>query len=186
MPTIQDVLANYQELCRFCDGFWDKVLARHPQDLQCKKGCCYCCGLESVSAIEAYSIRGYLNKESTLPEGAPSASSTSEMCSFLSNGLCLIYQVRPLICRTHGLPISSASLTGNTIDCCPLNFNHMKLQNIEPDCVLDVDMITDNLIQLNMAFCMLLGDSELASERFSLQNIRENNLPDLLKAEKAA
>lgn len=184
MPTIQHVLDNYQELCRFCNSTWSKVQKHYPKELQCRKGCCDCCELESVSALEASIIWDYLNRQSfTLEE--PSSIADKDQCPLLSNGLCAIYPVRPLICRSHGLPIRSINLTDNAIDCCPLNFPEGALQNIDPAFMLDVDMITDNLMRLNMAFCMLLGDNALSSERFSLKDIAVNKIPELLKAPQA-
>jgi len=41
-------------------------------------------------------------------------------CTFLYEGQCSIYEARPLICRTQGLPLFVAS--ENVLDYCPLNF----------------------------------------------------------------
>jgi hypothetical protein len=183
MATIQDVLDTYQELCRFCDSTWMNVQERYPNDLQCGKGCCGCCELESISALETYIIRGFLDRQSIRLE-EPASASTKDQCPLLSSGLCTIYPARPLICRTHGLPIRSTSLTEGAIDCCPLNFPDEELQNIDRNIVLDVDVVTDNLMRLNMAFCMLLGEKNLSSERFFLRDILAGTIPELLKQSK--
>lgn len=180
MAIIEDVLDNYQELCRFCDSTWMNIQERYPNELQCRKGCCGCCELESVSALETYIIRQYLDRQS-VKTAESSSFSTIDKCPLLSHELCAIYAVRPLICRTHGLPIRSMNFTDGTIDCCPLNFPYGELQNIDRNGVLDVDMITDNLMRLNLAFCMLLGEKKLSSERFFLKNVVVGNIPELLK-----
>lgn len=180
MPTIQAVLDTYQELCNFCNSIWSNVQERYPHELQCRKGCCGCCELESVSALEAYIILDFLDRQS-VKTAEPASAFPIGQCPLLANGLCTIYPVRPLICRTHGLPVRSITLTDGAIDCCPLNFPDGELQNIDHTVVLDVDMITDNLMRLNMAFCLLLGEKKLSSKRISLKNISAGTVPELLK-----
>jgi uncharacterized protein len=95
----------------------------HAKRLQCRKGCCSCCvdGL-TVFEVEAENIRRHhpvLLAESTPhPEGA---------CAFLDEaGVCRIYEHRPYVCRTQGLPLRwiEERSDGNSVelrDICPLN-----------------------------------------------------------------
>ena len=173
MPTPADVITNYQTLCRFCDGLWLKVQARHAQQLSCRQGCADCCRLETVCALEAHLIASRLAAaDGSLPEPDPDGG-----CVFLANQACQIYPVRPIICRTHGLPLRSAALTANHTDCCPLNFTSLDPAELAPELVLDLDRITDNLMRLNLAFCLLLGQPDLAEQRFALADIRSGRLP---------
>lgn len=183
MPSIDDVIKNYRTLSDFCDTFWLKVQAQYPGELLCQKGCHTCCELESVCALEAHIIRKYIDINHG---GALNDAARKKACPLLAGGLCSIYQRRPIICRTHGLPIKSATLTNDNIDCCPMNFPHTDLQDIDPNYTLDLDMITDNLMRLNMAFCILLGDNQLAAGRFTLHDILEDNIPDPLKKQPAS
>jgi hypothetical protein len=96
-----------------------------------------------------------------------------DFCPFLADNSCTIYPVRPITCRTHGLPIRSASLTGGSIDCCPLNFTERDLSIIEKKYVLDIDMITDNLMRLNLAFCLISGNTDRAAYRVPLCGIAD-------------
>lgn len=106
-------------------GFFDKIQAKHPEAMECKKGCSKCCQTDiSVFDIEADRIRVWFSAQDikvqdelkTLwTENPPTGS-----CTFLYSEQCSIYEARPLICRTQGLPLFIS--TENILDYCPLNF----------------------------------------------------------------
>lgn len=75
------------------------IAQMHP--LACREGCSGCCsdGL-TVFEIEAARIRE--THPELLATGEPSASG----CAFLdATGRCRVYDVRPYVCRTQGLPL---------------------------------------------------------------------------------
>ena len=90
----------------------------HVQRLQCKKGCFSCCVDDiTVFEVEAQNIKEK-NRE-FLEHGQPAPAGR---CAFLDNeGSCRIYDSRPYVCRTQGLPLRW--IEGNTEyrDICPLN-----------------------------------------------------------------
>lgn len=99
------LLAEYEALRRKIDAKVAEVTARRQDDLNCKKGCSDCCapGL-TVLPVEAYAIEEHLSGGVVLP--AP----REDRCTFLDEeGACAIYAARPLLCRTHGLPIHMPS-----------------------------------------------------------------------------
>ena len=76
--------------------------AKHATRLQCRRGCSACCLDDlSVTRLEAEYIR---DKHSTLlASAAPHARGA---CAFLdAEGACRIYENRPVICRSQGLPL---------------------------------------------------------------------------------
>lgn len=170
MATIEDVLKQYETLRAYCDGFWERVRERHGNVMSCRKGCHDCCRLESVSAIEAYILLAGC-RDLGISGGSTVTATASDFCPFLQAHECLVYSIRPLICRTHGLAITGKKLTGGAVDCCPLNFTRESLAFLDRELVLDVDMITANLMRLNLAFCLLLGDQDLAGKRIGLGEI---------------
>lgn len=148
------IWADYRTLASRIDDFFAAVQARHPQALRCQAGCAGCCqaGL-SVSAIEAAAIRDYLKRSppalrrqiARQAQAAAAADSvanptTSDLlsprsCVFLDAAeQCAIYPVRPLFCRSQGLPLAYAkelipaealrfsARDGRAVVCCPLNF----------------------------------------------------------------
>jgi len=105
--------------------FFDKVFTKNSLQMDCKKGCSKCCQTDiSVFEIEADRIRQWFNSQS-IEEKIKLKSlwcipSVKVNCSFLVNDNCTIYEARPLICRTQGLPLYLSS--ENSLDYCPLNF----------------------------------------------------------------
>ena len=99
------------------------LLATHSARLQCRRGCCQCCIDDlTVFEVEAENIRRHyadlLLEAAPHPEGA---------CAFLDQaGACRIYEHRPYVCRTQGLPLRWIEQfpNGTTVemrDICPLN-----------------------------------------------------------------
>jgi uncharacterized protein len=158
------------ELFAKVDAFFARARARHGESITCHAGCDDCCRRRfSVTALEADAIREHL---AALPhadrealarraiEGDPSA------CPALGpGGRCGIYAARPLICRTHGLPIRFApapspgarSLSLPMIDACPKNFAGEDLRAIEAVSVLDQGTLSTVLGALDAAYADSLG-----------------------------
>ena len=95
----------------------------HAARTQCRKGCCVCCVDEiTVFEVEAENIRRH--HAALLEHGTPHAPGA---CAFLAeDGVCRIYEHRPYVCRTQGLPLRWIGETddGQTVeyrDICPLN-----------------------------------------------------------------
>jgi hypothetical protein len=87
-------------------------------------------------------------------------------CPLLDGGLCLLYQVRPIICRTHGMPVLIRSEQGAAVDYCPLNFSSGR----KPDSkhVLDVDQVNTTLVTVNGLFVRAAFDEGELPERVLL------------------
>lgn len=106
-------------------GFFDKIHEKHKTQMECKKGCSKCCQTDiSVFDIEAERIREWFSQlESAEVERLKDLWKTPHQegyCVFLYQDQCTVYEARPLICRTQGLPLYVAS--ENVLDYCPLNF----------------------------------------------------------------
>lgn len=101
----------------------------------CQKGCARCCFVDlSIFSVEADHIREWFSgltveqkrtlqeKWSSSPEEALDFSNQLQRaCAFLHEGTCTIYDARPLICRTQGLPMSVRQENESYFDVCPLN-----------------------------------------------------------------
>lgn len=112
------------ELFEAVDQAVGQIYKKHPDEIQCKKGCSDCChAVFDVSFIEACYLATYLRKHSeiasTQAEKAKKAAvnfeklirdnedfSTARIrCPLLSSeNLCLAHSVRPINCRTYGTP----------------------------------------------------------------------------------
>lgn len=107
---------------RTVDFLTAKLEHFHAERLNCKKGCSACCvdGL-TVFEIEAENIRQ--NHAELLKNDEPHKRG---MCVFLNaEGACRIYEDRPYVCRTQGLPLRWFDEIEDQLvelrDICPLN-----------------------------------------------------------------
>lgn len=142
-------MPGYNEILSAADRFFAKVAEEQPDALACRAGCSLCCvGLFEVSAADLSVIADGLDRldratrsavvararrivdqtrHPVLREATPEAKREFFLrageidCPALGEGgRCLIYNSRPLVCRTFGLPIrDGASYIG---DECELNF----------------------------------------------------------------
>ena len=90
-------------------------------------------------------------------------------------GRCSIYEVRPMICRSHGMPVSwkaddalqSGDLQGvESRDVCPLNFDGVDLSVLPKTDVLSLDKLNIVLSLINRKF-----DEEKSGMRFSVEEL---------------
>jgi Fe-S-cluster containining protein len=111
----------------------------HADRLHCAHGCYACCVDDlTVFSIEAERIRAA--HPDLLKNGIPHPPGA---CAFLGDqGECRVYDDRPYVCRTQGLPLRwlSENATGEideSRDICPLNAEGVPLEAIsEEDCWL--------------------------------------------------
>jgi hypothetical protein len=59
----------------------------------------------------------------------------------------------------------------NSRDCCPLNFTGKAICFVKDNDIFDLSRVTENLMRLNLAFCILMEDREMSGRRFELKNI---------------
>ena len=173
--TIDNIISAYSDLCSFCDTFWKQTAAAYPDQFACGKGCSICCELETVVPLEAYVIFTRLHEPGSFDKSNLLRTSS---CPFLHKGLCAIYRCRPVICRTHGLPLSGRDIPSGLTVSCSFNFTTTELASINKEFFLDIDKVNENLIRLNFIFCSSLGNRELASQRILLKDILTDRLPE--------
>lgn len=160
-------LDEYDALAGKVDDFFNRVHDRYRADMQCGAGCSDCCGHHlTVSLVEAESIAKTLatrdvatrerlsRRAAALPEGEGPCPALED------DGRCAVYEGRPLVCRSHGAPmyVGSASLPvladelaeeGAVIKCCHLNFSERSLDEVDPECVLDLVNMAATLAVVN-------------------------------------
>jgi Fe-S-cluster containining protein len=108
----------------------------HAARLNCRQGCSGCCVDEiTVWNVEAENIRQ--TYPALLINENPN---TNGGCALLDqNGACRIYDSRPYVCRTQGLPLRWLDESENEIyefrDICPLNDKGQPLEKLDDnDC----------------------------------------------------
>ena len=147
--------------------------------LACKRGCYFCCDPITVLPVEIHSVRRHI-----ATHGAPEPEALSgppednhPRCHFLGkDGACTIYEARPLICRTHGLPLSyrvyEYDESGQEIDpdipkytelWCDLNFTGVEDEEMGPmidaSGAINMHLINEQLERIKESF-LLTQDGE--------------------------
>jgi len=169
-------LLPYRRFIQEVDTICNRLVSMHRSHLSCRKGCSACCTDISVLAVEAYAIlRGIEASlspygEEFAEEETPREHPHSGACVFLdSEGACRIYPHRPLICRTHGLPLLYPILEYDEegrerkadepqwqLFYCELNFQGVRDEEMErvftPENVLNMEEWNQRLVLINEWF----------------------------------
>ena len=87
-------------------------------------------------------------------------------CPLLSGGVCLLYNARPIICRTHGLPLLMVVDGEHRIDFCPLNFKGVEA--LPGGSVLDLERLNIALAAVNAHFIETVHIDAKADDRLSV------------------
>lgn len=143
LPIPADTLRKeYRQLIADIDTEMGKLISTHFQNvLKCGPGCSDCCIAFTVLPLEAAFIAEKLEKSNLVKR------TDLAKCVMLSEDMCQVYTVRPVICRTQGLPLGYVDELAGTIEvsACQLNF---------PD---DFPLTQENLFFMNQ-FNLRLAD----------------------------
>ena len=158
----RDLRQQYLDLVCRIDEEIKKTAELHGARLRCAPGCSQCCAITSVLPLEAALLRQALGRLEGQVKKKIQALAGASSCPLLVDRLCVVYQSRPIICRTHGLPIAYVDDERQAIEvsACPLNFagdydfNQQELFFIDP--------FNGELVRLNEEYCAARGISSRA------------------------
>ncbi len=171
MPASRDPLGNYRELLGKVDLLCGKIETDYGAHLACRAGCDGCCRHISLFWVEAVALSEALKKlpvgEAARIRARATGVSADDPCPLLKNGCCLLYEARPVICRTHGLPLLTSRDGKRAIDFCPMNFHGV--DTLPGSAVIDLDRLNTTLAAINALFVAeFFADAPPARERVSI------------------
>ena len=177
--TLDEILFQYQNLLFKVDSTCDELEKVYREHLICKPGCSQCCEVErTVCAVEAYIIEQQLLLLSVqkIRRLRKLYKDNDETCPMLLRNRCVIYPARPIICRTHGLPILYHEAERTFIDYCRLNFSKLPEHHLfKKEKILDMNPYYVELIQIDKKyFEHILGKTWRANQRRSIKSILFN------------
>jgi len=147
-------LENYRALLLRVDEICSQTVTRFADQLACRPGCDACCRHLSIFAVEAAALLRALgelpDERAALIRRAAAASSPDAPCPLLQGGICLLYRARPIICRTHGLPLLINRDGAPGVDFCPENFRGAT--SIPGSAVIDLERLNATLAAINTLF----------------------------------
>ncbi|MBA3394307.1 MAG: YkgJ family cysteine cluster protein [Deltaproteobacteria bacterium] len=144
-------MSRLVELTAKIDAFFDRVEARHGDDMRCQTGCSDCCHVRlTITEVEAAAIRSAVARWPAERRAALADVGPPDRCAALdAAGRCRIYEVRPVVCRSHGVPIrlrDARSLP--VIQSCHRNFTQTEP---DADCVLDQTTLSALVLAVDRA-----------------------------------
>ena len=78
-------------------------------------------------------------------------------CLLLREGLCSVYEQRPIICRTQGLPLGYIDEEAGTIEVSACELNFTQSYPFTHDDLLFMDTFNRRLAGLNQQYCCSAG-----------------------------
>lgn len=167
MPIANHLHSRLRSLYAKVDARAQELANVHAERLRCGRGCGSCCVDDiTVNPVEADNIRSAY--PDLLVSETPHAAGA---CAFLDQqGLCRIYDVRPYVCRTQGLPLHwieelDDGTTAAMRDICPLNDTGTPVEQLaESECWI-IGPFEEKLARLHFE-----GFGEL-SERVALREL---------------
>ncbi len=129
-------VSRLSELTAKIDGFFARVEARHGDAMQCTTGCSDCCHVRlTITEVEAAAIRAAVAAMPVARREGLADVAHPERCAALdAGGRCKIYEARPVVCRSHGVPIRLQRRSLPVVESCYRNFTET---TPAADCVLD-------------------------------------------------
>lgn len=168
-------LDRYRALRDRIDRESGRLVDLHCKHITCHAGCSGCCADLTVWPVEYDAILDDLRRAGVRAEDLPEP--PAEGCAFLNGHLCSLYRFRPLICRTHGLPVAFAEgdeeERGKAVSFCPLNFTSADEEDLAfgPESTLDLDALNAELAAIN-ADHAAATDAEAGRRRVPLRMLR--------------
>jgi len=147
----KNLLDSYYQLRDEIDKLRESLEEEHYHHLSCKKGCDHCCMSINVFPIEFFAIQAEVDPGIVSDLPLP----TNEVdCRYLVDHSCKIYKSRPIICRTHGLPLLYMNFEGTNweLSHCENNFTDVDLDDFNSENTFPLDRINSKLYQINHDF----------------------------------
>ena len=150
------------------DQQYQALSETYEEDFNCALGCHSCCLPDlGVSPIEARAIKAHLASHPDLVERLRSLDLADPhqgtRCRLLdSDGHCMIYEVRPFMCRSHGAPhLIQIDEKREGIDACHLNFTR-GFDHLAPGDWINLENLNVLLALMNQYEAREKGDPESA------------------------
>jgi uncharacterized protein len=142
---------KYLELRKQLDAEITRLSRLHGPLLNCREGCSTCCTELTLLPLELDVIRRCCTRLDKIQQKILNQQAgAGPDCPFLHRQRCLIYPDRPIICRTHGLPLAYVDPDREVVEvsACPINFPAE--YEFATEELLFLDPYNERLLQINV------------------------------------
>lgn len=166
-------LRNYRSLLDRVDKLCGEIVGKFAEQISCRAGCSECCRHLSLFPVEAASLAEAL---SALPEEIKLLLAgridwpADRSCPLLLDDRCTVYSNRPVICRTHGLPLLTEVDGDRSVACCPENFRGAG--SLPGGAAINLETLNTVLAAINALFLENNDDERFqGKDRFTIADI---------------
>jgi len=167
--TQSESIAQLRILYDRIDQNFTRISAKYSESINYRTGCFQCCAPNlTINQIEAASIREYIkdNEEAIrkLEELKEEPAHGKLYCQMLTpDGRCSIYAARPVVCRSHGIPLQYGRNDDKSVSrsVCPLNFTKIDIDEINHQDVVNMETVNTILATLNIAYSRVDSDRRI-------------------------
>jgi len=170
IPGMRRCLESYKSLVKELDQECARVSSLHQERIRCRPGCSGCCEEFSVLAIEAIALAKALRECDVRP--AAVAAGKQPSCPLLHRDRCLVYEARPIICRTQGLPIGYPDFERQVIEVSACEMNFPPDLPLATEALLILEPFLVRLAAINIEAAGLVGVEE--ERRFRISEVVGN------------
>ncbi|GFE57731.1 YkgJ family cysteine cluster protein [Geobacter sp. AOG1] len=153
-PSLSELLKNYRELIGRVDELCAAIGEEFPEEIVCRAGCAGCCRHLTLLPVEAIALAVAMYElpptQADMIRDRARKSAPDGPCPLLMDERCLLYAARPLICRTHGLPLLTRLDDVPQVDFCPENFRGVT--NLPGSAVIDLERLNTALVAVDALF----------------------------------
>jgi Fe-S-cluster containining protein len=142
------------------DAFTGRLEREHGDQLMCGSGCDDCCRqtLELRGVEAAYLLEGTRElSQEAVSLIWHSLEDAADRCPLLHGGLCLSYDHRPAICRTHGLALLRREAGEAVLHHCPKNFGDLDPRALPRSLILDEERVVLLMDAVDALYCRQAG-----------------------------
>lgn len=168
--TVEDALSNYYAFVAKVDELCNRIETEFAGQITCHAGCSGCCRHITLAWVEAMALATALQK---LPANEIEAirlraeyAQPGGECPLLIDNRCALYDHRPIICRTHGLPILTGEGSHQSIDYCPHNFKGIDI--LPGASVITLEKLNTLLDSVNRLFIHQFFGSKPEQDRITI------------------
>ncbi len=160
----------YEQFVQQVDTLTTLLATNYAKHLVCHAGCSGCCQHHlSVFPVEAARVKAAITalpdelrariKQQAHTVNEREAQGQPVACPLLVDERCAIYEARPLICHTQGLPLLlEAEDVGQEVDFCPLNFTAPDaVDDLDEQHLVPLDELNLKLALVNLHHCRTQG-----------------------------